>query len=1334
MPHVEFNVECDKGQLSKDSVSLDDEFIYKATDLGNPTIFIPINNIPYEISLKGPGIMPIVDEPFVIYAEQGVSKKTLIKTANNRYNAVTISCNDTDLINLNGNYDITAYTKEGTVKLTFTSPELTDYASNSCELLVKVVKVPLLINVTNIESKEITLNVGDELDLDIAFIVDEIHKNYAPAWNTLGFECNSSIISFTYENGERPNNASFYPTGHIIARGGGTTNLTIYSTSQKFKYENYTIKITVKRIPTEITLSHDDNLSLKVDETSKVNATLNATGTLRYYSDNSSIVIVDSNGNLLAQSNGTSVITVSYTGNSTHEKSSKTVKVTVTKYDTTTEVTSNKDISLKIDDESQITATATAVDGKILTGFSYESSNPEVASVDDAGKIIARGEGQAVITVRYDGDRKYANSSDTIMVNVSKLDSIITINSENPFEINVLSESQIDAILNHEGTLTYTSSNSDIAVVDDNGKISAFKGGKVNITISFGGDDKYGATEVNLTVIVNKLPVEITVNPTISVDVGSTVAIQATATNYPIIFINNNDEIISLENNKVTGLIGGKANVTVKIAEDDCYLGKEVNVTVTVNKLASTISLNPIEINVSESKLINPTITGDGIISYVSSNPEILTVNATTGNITGVKGGKANITIKMAESDRYNATEFNVTVTVNKLVSIITVENTDLSVDVDGNVEIIATSNNDGILTFTSLNTTVATVSGNTVIGIIGGKANITLSVEENERYLANSITVTVTVNKLATIITADEITIKVGENKTILYSTNSEGSVTVTSLNPAIVSVLDSNVTGIIGGKANVTISVDETDKYLANSTNVTVTVNKLSAPVSADDITIKVNDDQTITYTTDSDGEVTFTSQDSSIASIEGNIVKGVAGGEVNITINVAESDKYLANSTNITITVNKLKAIIEIEEINLVVDVNGNVEIKATANSDAELTFTSLNTDIATVSGNTVTGIIGGKVNITVTSPESDKYLANSTNVTVTVNKLPTIITVNESFTLNVDDETDLNALLNHEGDLNYIVVNSSIVSVDSTGKVKAIAVGTNNVNITFEENDKYLSSNKTVTVTVNKIPISENPVSIVVNDNGTASITVTLPQNATGNVTVDVDGSKTQVSVENGTAKTTVNNLKPGDTQITVSYDGDEKHEGFTRNITAHVPIAKLAENNDVIKLYLDKKTYNVKLTKDDKPVAGEVVKIIINGVTYDIKTNNNGIAVLKINLIPGTYDVTAEYNGVKVTDKVTVKHVIKIKNIKVKKSAKKLKIKVTLKKVDGKYLKGKKITLKFRGKTYTAKTNNKGVATFKINKKVIKKLKVGKKYKYRVKYVDESLKKTVKCVK
>jgi hypothetical protein len=55
------------------------------------------------------------------------------------------------------------------------------------------------------------------------------------------------------------------------------------------------------------------------------------------------------------------------------------------------------------------------------------------------------------------------------------------------------------------------------------------------------------------------------------------------------------------------------------------------------------------------------------------------------------------------------------------------------------------------------------------------------------------------------------------------------------------------------------------------------------------------------------------------------------------------------------------------------------------------------------------------------------------------------------------------------------------------------------------------------------------------------------------------------------------------------------------------------------------------------------------------------------------------------------------------------------------KANGKYLKNKVIKIKFKGKVYKVVTNKKGVATWKVKKSMLKKLKKGKKYKYIVTY-------------
>ena len=138
--------------------------------------------------------------------------------------------------------------------------------------------------------------------------------------------------------------------------------------------------------------------------------------------------------------------------------------------------------------------------------------------------------------------------------------------------------------------------------------------------------------------------------------------------------------------------------------------------------------------------------------------------------------------------------------------------------------------------------------------------------------------------------------------------------------------------------------------------------------------------------------------------------------------------------------------------------------------------------------------------------------------------------------------------------------------------------------------------------------------------------------------------------------------------------------------------------------------------------------------MINNLSF-YKTDKNGYARLSINLNPGKYTVSVTRNGYKISNEISVKRTLAAKKTQVaKKSAKVSKIKVVLKWSNGKAIKGKKVTMKFRGNLYKAKTNSKGIAKVTIKKKVLKKLKVGKKVKYQAKYGKLTKKVTVKVKK
>ena len=152
------------------------------------------------------------------------------------------------------------------------------------------------------------------------------------------------------------------------------------------------------------------------------------------------------------------------------------------------------------------------------------------------------------------------------------------------------------------------------------------------------------------------------------------------------------------------------------------------------------------------------------------------------------------------------------------------------------------------------------------------------------------------------------------------------------------------------------------------------------------------------------------------------------------------------------------------------------------------------------------------------------------------------------------------------------------------------------------------------------------------------------------------------------------------------------------------------------NSDVSKYYKSSTNYKVRiLDNDGKAIKKDYVTFTIGKITKKIKTDSKGYAVLKLNQKPGKYTVVAQYWGHKVSNKIIIKSPIITKNVK-KKFKKSGKFKVKILNSKGKPYAKQNVKIVLKGKTYKIKTNKKGVATFKIPKK----LKVGK-YTIKSKY-------------
>ena len=265
---------------------------------------------------------------------------------------------------------------------------------------------------------------------------------------------------------------------------------------------------------------------------------------------------------------------------------------------------------------------------------------------------------------------------------------------------------------------------------------------------------------------------------------------------------------------------------------------------------------------------------------------------------------------------------------------------------------------------------------------------------------------------------------------------------------------------------------------------------------------------------------------------------------------------------------------------------------------------------------------------------------------------------------------------------------------------------------------------------------------------------ANVNVGLPSDATGNVTVICDGHVVaDVKATNNVCVETLNILAAGMHIIEVNYSGDDKYSSASKkDFVVNKINTKIDVNSKITMLASDVSagessgTITFKLTDENNNIlSNKIVQIALNGEIYPVETNDEGYGKLKVSLESGNvYTCALSFGGdekYSATPLTITKLAINKKKTTISASSKTFKVKstkmvsATLKTVknvvNGKtYLKkGKKLTLTVNGKTYSAKTNAKGIAKF-----TVKLTKKGK-YSAKIKFAgDKTYKSSSKSIK
>lgn len=132
------------------------------------------------------------------------------------------------------------------------------------------------------------------------------------------------------------------------------------------------------------------------------------------------------------------------------------------------------------------------------------------------------------------------------------------------------------------------------------------------------------------------------------------------------------------------------------------------------------------------------------------------------------------------------------------------------------------------------------------------------------------------------------------------------------------------------------------------------------------------------------------------------------------------------------------------------------------------------------------------------------------------------------------------------------------------------------------------------------------------------------------------------SYTRVTDENGIASLNIN-LNPGTYKISAIFNGAAFYKASSK-ITSTINVIDTNYHFKASNLKMEYKNgrFNVTLLNEvNKPVNGERIEFIINGISYYKNTDINGVAGLNINLNIGKYPIQYKYRGVEESKTITV---------------------------------------------------------------------------------------------
>ena len=487
--------------------------------------------------------------------------------------------------------------------------------------------------------------------------------------------------------------------------------------------------------------------------------------------------------------------------------------------------------------------------------------------------------------------------------------------------------------------------------------------------------------------------------------------------------------------------------------------------------------------------LVPPPSNSPGKWSIEIDNPKIATANGL--NLTLLAAGTSIIRYVQAASGAYNAASRSSRLTVSPGVPTLG-EFKDQTVALSqGTYTIVPpTSPSNGSWSFTSLDLSIATISGNKVTLLDGGIVSIKATQASTADWLTATATMSLTVTAPSPVVgTFSDITLSidsVSKVELILPTSTSKGSWTLTSANPSVASVSGLTVTALRSGTTKISAKQSASGGFKSIIVTLNVTILAVDPVISATnfiDRTVEITPGTSqsivlVAPTSNSTGTWTFTSSDISIASISGVVLTALKPGKITVTAVQGPAAKF-GSSKPVTSTVfvkgrQSLAAPANIEKLAGDPDVAINYP---TSSSAGKWTATSSDATVASISGNAIKIGNAGTATITLAQEATESWLANSVTYTVRViGVTPTLGALNPLEVVIGEKLTNVtNAQSNSAGKWIYSSSDPLIVKiVDNV--ITGVALGTATISAYQQPAGKYGQSNTLqTTITVKAAPV-------------------------------------------------------------------------------------------------------------------------------------------------------------------------------------------------------------------------------------------------------------------